>query len=117
MPAPASCNGNPNEIVLNAKPGRPIPAAILLPPANTPYRNLHPVAWRLVVAVHLAAIVGRPFEVRIAVVVWRAFQLPLVQIYAVATLLRVVLHAYPPYSSGQSGKHSQRAASALLARL
>ena len=36
--------------------------------------QLIPVAWRLVIAVDFAAIVGRPFEVRIAVVVWCAFR-------------------------------------------
>src|ERR1019366_7109737 len=54
-----------------------------------------PVAWHLVIAVDLAAVVGRPFELRTAIVVRRAFQLFLVQIDHVAALLLVVLQGRP----------------------
>ena len=57
--------------------------------------ELLPVAWRLVVAVDLTTVVGRPFELRTAVVARRAFQQLLVQIDHVAALLRIVFQGRP----------------------
>jgi hypothetical protein len=59
------------------------------------HNKLLPVAWRLVVAVHLTTVVGRPFELRTAVVARRAFQQLLVQIDHVAALLRIVFQGRP----------------------
>ena len=55
-----------------------------------PADKSRPVARRLVVAVDLAAVIGRPFELRTAIVVRRTFQQLLVQIDHVAALLRIV---------------------------
>ena len=65
-------------------------------PRSDTTRNLHPPrAWHLVEAVDLAAIVGRPFELRTTGVARRAFQLLLVQIDHVTALLRIVLQGRP----------------------
>lgn len=78
--------------------GAPGASVVLIPvgvddgrlPLFRHYSNLYPVAWRLVVAVDRAAVLGRPFELRTAIVVRRVLELLLVQIDQIAALLRVV---------------------------
>src|SRR5450756_1593231 len=61
----------------------------------TRQNDLHPVTWCLIVAIDLAAILWRPFEIRSNVVVRRVLQLLLIHVDHIAALLFIVLQCPP----------------------